>query len=189
MRLGPRTTNPRAQKSSISVPKPAISASTLESLSQPGVRPCSSDQISPLPRICTLGCTTYLSARSSPCRRFIRRLFAPVDGRLEAPNAFADSFAQLWEFPGAEYEQGNSQNYEQMHRLKKSFHYRYTSFRTLLTVRCLKPCGRRTVVADTAPLTDGEASSQLHALRTRAGLHLRLPPDHGDTQRSLPTGR
>jgi hypothetical protein len=47
-------------------------------------------------------------------------LFLSFDGRLEAPDALSDSFAEFREFLGPEHKQGNSENHQQMRRLKKS---------------------------------------------------------------------
>src|ERR1700730_14931882 len=52
-------------------------------------------------------------------RRFFRGLLS--HGRLKAANTVTNSFAQLRKLPGAEHEQGNSEDYQQMHRLEQSF--------------------------------------------------------------------
>jgi hypothetical protein len=50
-----------------------------------------------------------------------RLLFLSRHGCLEATDALSDSFAEFREFFGPEHKQGNSENNQQMHRLKKSF--------------------------------------------------------------------
>jgi hypothetical protein len=60
---------------------------------------------------------------SFPGRRFcdIRGLFFRRHRSLETPDALAESFAELGKFLRAEYQQGDSENYKHVHRLKQSF--------------------------------------------------------------------
>src|SRR5215469_10102714 len=50
-----------------------------------------------------------------------RLFFLGFHGRLEAADALSDSFAQLGQLLGTEYKQSNSEDNQQMHRLKQSF--------------------------------------------------------------------
>jgi len=47
--------------------------------------------------------------------------FVSFHGCLEAADALSDSFTQFGELFGPEHKQGNSENNQQMHRLKQSF--------------------------------------------------------------------
>jgi hypothetical protein len=50
-----------------------------------------------------------------------RMLLVGFHGCLEASDALSDSFTKFGEFFGPEHKQGNSENNQQMHRLKQSF--------------------------------------------------------------------
>jgi hypothetical protein len=50
-----------------------------------------------------------------------RLVFVSFHGCLEAADPLSDSFTKLGELFGPEHEQRNSENHQQMHRLKQSF--------------------------------------------------------------------
>src|ERR1700688_5019512 len=66
-----------------------------------------------------------------------RLLFLSCHSCLEAADALSDSFAKFWKLFWPEYAQRNSENPQQMHRLKQSFQHtasldRVRTFQTVL---------------------------------------------------------
>src|SRR4029077_17615172 len=80
-------------------------------------------------------------------------LFVSFHGCLEATDALSDSLAEFGKFFGAEHEQGNAENHQQMHGLKQSFKHtaslienlksRPTKMQALQPVDCLQRPLRR----------------------------------------------
>lgn len=60
--------------------------------------------------------------------RVLDNFFFLFNSRPKALDGFAETFPQLRQFPGAEHKQSNSEDNEQMYRLKQSFKHRFSFF-------------------------------------------------------------
>src|SRR5581483_9110895 len=72
------------------------------------------------------------------------RLIAVAHGFLEAANAFAQPFAQLRQFLGTKHQQRDSQNHEQVHRLKQTFKHNSSVCSKPLRGMKVAPAGHKT---------------------------------------------